>query len=496
MNNQEVYTSINKGVPNYILLEIDINTITEQCYADKEQLINELSLLKELFRTNIIKICGYTKAEEFFFEKFRIITSYKNAESKIYISPIPFIERIKEILNVTNPSNDFNDKALLEELLSRVRELQNITNVEELKIKFPEIYKDYNLSLSAYFKIKKYEEKHSVNRTKDIQQTINRQYDLYRSFALDTNFYNFISKQATLYRNLVVRRQFIEGYANKTPLDLRMLEGLDKEKFELYLADKYLSTAIASEDDKIKQECVFYVATYIRETKTSNVKIKNDEGKEISFKQLIRRYKKFLQNNPIIRPIDEPRENFEGYHIKHVENHVRKYFFKDLNWEIVPSGTDDSLDKKVISSLNRQYNYLTPEQREQIILEKYALYERKKAFFENSGYVYKFYGRNTFDGYVAYIYENGEVLMEKFFNDYAQCIPSSGEAIYNVKVADFETLSKLTKTTLMKESKCKRIIHSGSWEERTQAILDRPTTTETKEEVKKMILSIQTKKTE
>lgn len=496
MNNQEVYTSINKGVPNYILLEIDINTITEQCSANKEQLTNELSLLKELFRTNIIKICGYTKAKEYFLDKFRIITSYKTAESKIYISPIPFIKRVKSILNVSNDSNDFNDKELLRELLAKVEELKSITTVEELKIKFPEIYKDYELSISSYAQIKRYEQKHRVNRTQEEQTNINRQYELYRSFALDTDFYKFIALQSTLYRNLVVRRQFVEGYANRNPIDFRMLEGLDKNKFELYLADKYLQIALSSSDEKEKQECIYYIATYIRETKSSNVKIKNDEGKEISFNQLIRNYKKFLQKNPIIRPIDESRENFEGYHIKHVENHVRKYFFKDLNWEIVPPGSNDNLDTRVIESLNRQYNYLSPEERENIIIEKYALYERKKNFFDNSGYVDKFFGRNTFDGYVAYIYENGEVLMEKFFDDYAHCIPTTGEAIYNVKIADFEVLSRLTKTTLIKETKCKRIIHAGNWEERTQTIINRPATNESREEVKKITLSLSRKKTE
>ena len=82
MNNQEMYTSINKGVPNYVMLEININTLMNECTSNKEQFERELSLLRELYRNNIIRICGYTKANEFFFDSFRIITSYKTAESK------------------------------------------------------------------------------------------------------------------------------------------------------------------------------------------------------------------------------------------------------------------------------------------------------------------------------------------------------------------------------------------------------------------------------
>lgn len=496
MNNQEMYTTINKGVPNYVVLELNIETLLNECSSNKEQLEKEFSLLRELYRTNIIKICGYTKAQEFFFDSFRIITSYKTAETNIYISPIPFLSKLKSYLNVQNPSLDFNDQTLYQELVSRVEELRNISTISELKAKFPTIYSDYELSTSSYMKIKRYEARHSQNRTPDIQAIINRQYDLYRSFALDTDFHRFIEKQYTLYRNLVVRRQFVEGYTNRSPIDFAMFEGLDKEKFELYLADKYLQTAQTTEDDKVKQQCIYYLATYIRETKFSELKIKNDQGKEISFNQIVRRYKQFLRKNPIIRPIDEPRENFKGYHINHVENHVNKYFFTNVNWQIVPPGTEAEYDRKVINSLNRQYNYLTPEEKEQKVLERYSIYERKKAFFDNSGYIHKFYGQNTFEGYVAYVYENGEVLMEKFFDDFANCIPTVGEAIYNIKAVYFENLSKLSKPTLIKDSRCKRIIHAGKWEEKSQAIIDRPATPESREEAKQLILKLQPKKTE
>lgn len=490
MNTEEMYTSINKGVPNYIILDIDITTLLNECASDKEQFIKEFAVLKELYRTNIIRICGNTKAQEFFFDKFRIITSYKTAESKIHISPIPFIEKLKSYLNISNSSIDFNDENLKRELLEKVEELKSITSPEELKQKFPEIYKDYELSTSSYIKIKKYHQKHSNNLTPEVKDVLNHQYNLYRNFALDTDFHVFIKKQSTMYHNLIMKRQFIEGYTNRNPIDFSMFTGLSKEKFELYLADKYLSLATKSDDSKVVQECIYYLATYIRETKTSELTIKNEEGKTVSFNQIIRRYRSLLKNNPLVKPIDEPRENFKGYHIRHVENHVKKYFFTNVNWEIVPPGTDDELDKSVITSLNRQYNYLSPEERSKKILERYAIYERKRKFFENSGYIYKIYGRNTFEGYVAYIYANGKVLMEKFYDDFANCIPTKGEAIYNVDVTTFEALSKLPKTVLIKDKQCKRIIHAGKWEEKGQKVIEQEPIPNAEEEIKKLILTI------
>ena len=502
MNNAEMYTSINKGVPCYLSIDLNVSTLLNECAADKVQFEQELSLIRELYRTNIIEISSYTKANEFFFENFRTITSYKNAETTIHISPVDFLKKLKEILGVKSESLDFNDKDLANILLDKALAIQHIQTPEELKEKYPLIYADYELSFSAAKKIRRYKEKNkdklnNPETRSEIQETINRQYNLYHAFGLDTNFQNFLQKQTKLYRNLSVRRQFVEGYTNRTSIDFSMFQGLDKAKFELYVADKYLTKAISCQDVKEKQECIYYIATYIRETKTSNIKIHNDEGKEISLSSLIRRYRQFLRNNPLIRPIDEARENFKNYHQRHVENHVKKYFFTNVNWQIVPPGTvDTDFDKKVINSLNRQYNYLSPEEREKRIIERYSIYERKKAFFDNSDYLYKIYGVNAFEGYIAYIYANGEVLMEKFFDDYANCIPTKGEAIYNIKVADFETLSRKTKTALIKDKKCRRIIHTGNWEERGQEILDRPSTKTTEEQVKQLVLKLKAKKTE
>lgn len=501
MNNNEAYNSVNKGIPNYVTIELSVNTLINECTYNKAQFISELKLIRELYRSKIIEINDYTKSQEYFFDSFRVITNPKNAKTQIFISPNPFLIKLKTILNVKNSSLDFNDLTLKKELLEKVEELKNIKSISELEQKFPIIYEDYKLSQETYPKIRAFAKNNPKPRTEEIQAKINRQFYLYNAFALDTSFKYFISKQVKMYRNLIVRRQFVERYTNDYPIDFRMFEGLDKTKFELYLADKYLTKAIKSTDDREKQECIYYLATYIRENMTkkenlSDIKIKNDDGKEISFSNILKRYKKFLQKNPLIKPIDEQRENFEGYHIKHVENHVRKYFFTNVNWQIVPPGTEDEIDKKVIKSLNRKYNYLSPAEREKKILERFKIYERKKKYFDNTKYLYKIFGINTFDGYIAYIYENGEVLMEKFFDDHANCLPTIGEAIYNIRVNDFEELSKYSKLTLIKDKRCKRIIHAGKWEEKSDEILSNPITEESKEQVKQLMLKINTKKTE
>lgn len=493
MNGTEMFNAINKGVPSYIPIEITIKTLIDHCANDSEQLKTEFTLISQLYKEYIIKTDDFTKANEDFLVSLRVKTNSKNSQTDLFISPIYYLQRLKQILNVSNSSTDYNDLDLRKELLDRVEELKRITTPQELQVKFPEIYKDYLLAQDAYPKIQKYAEKNRGNNNPHIKARLDRQKKFYKTYALDTRFPIFIEKQSIMYRNHIVRRQFIEGYANNHRIDLTMFTGLDKEKFELYLADKYLTIAQSSDDDKTKQECVYYLSTYIRETKFTITIIINDNGEEITFRKILARFKKLLKQNPILKPIDEDRKNFKGYHWKHVESHVRKYFINGVNWQIVPPGEDTELDTKVINSLNRTYNYLNLEEKEKRIRERYAEYERKMRFFENSGYLYRIYGINEFNGYVAFIYSNGEVIMEKFFNDYANCIPTVNEAIYNVNVADFETLSRLKKTALIKDKRCRRIIHKGDWEAKGQKIIDRPSTQETEEEVKQLILRLEGK---
>lgn len=494
MDNVEMFKAINKGVPSYIPIEICLNTLIKYCASDEEQLKNEFALLRQLFKEAIIKINDYTKANEEFLTHLKTKTNYKNAQTNLFISPTNYLQRLKQILGISNPSIDFNDLYLRQEMIDRVEELKKISTPEELKQKFPEIYKDYLLSLDAYPKIKRYEEKHRGSKDPLVKETLDRQKKTYKTYALDTRFSSFIEKQSLMYRNHVIRRQFIEGYTNEHLIDLRMFTGLDKEKFELYLADKYLKIAQDTTDDKTKQECVYFLSTYIRETKFSNIEIKNDDREVITFRKILLRFKKLLRNNPLLKPIDEDRSHFEGYHWKHVENHVKKYFINGVNWQIVPPGDGTSdLDENVIDALNRSYSHLSLEEKEKRIRTRYAIYERKIKFFEATGYQYRIYGINEFNGYIAFVYPNGEVLMEKFFDDYANCIPTQNEAIYNVKATDFETLSKFKKTKLIKDNRCKRIIHKGDWEEKGQEIIDRPTTPETQEQVKQLILSLKGK---
>lgn len=484
MRIEEMNECLNKGVPNYIPIELDIATIIKECSDDQEATIKAFRELGNNHQNLIAKIAGMTKAERAFFKTFKVWTNRGNSETNLFISSTPFITELKKILGVNSDINDFQNEQLFQLLLSRVNILQQIKTPSDLQKQFPMIYSDYLLSISASEKIKALTEK------KD-PKTIEQQWDFYDMYGLSTNFRQFMNRQIIMYRNLVNKRRAISIEMHHRAIDPSYFDSINKDKLELYLAHKYLTHAQNCTSLEEKQECVYYLCTYIRETKFSDLTITDETGKQITFKNIVNGYRRLFKKNIELKPIDAERKNFKGFHIKHVKNHVRKHYLNGINWRIIPNGHDDSkTNNNVIECLNRVYRHLTPAEREAKIREAYELYERKINFFENTNYVDKILGIGDFNGYMAYFYENGTVIMEKFFDDYAESIPTQHEAIYTLKVVDFETLSKLSKPKLIKDEKCTRIIHAGSWENRVQKLLDVESTEVSKQAVQKVLTKI------
>ena len=474
MNGQEMYLSVNKGVPNYVTVPININTILNECASDKSVLYGEMKALRNKFQDDIISIMGYSKAQYYFFDDLCTRTKFKNAENEVYISPYPFFIKLKRILGIDNPSLDFNDLMLRNEMRVKVEELKTVRTPDELKEKFPLIYEDYELSIKGYAKICSLEEERDRTGDPAIREKCRNTWKKFKGYGLHSRFDRFMEKQCVMYRNFVERRQFIEGLCFKNPLDFEGFKGLDKDKFEMYLADKYLDIAVNSTTLNEKQNAIYYVTAYFRQTKVSNISIKNDKGEVVTFKKLVNKYRKLLKDNVGLKPVDEPREKFKGYNVNHVVNHINKYFGAQVSWTIVPNGDDDVDNKdEVIEVLNRRYSHLPEEERQKIIFKKYELYERKINFFENTNYVFKVYGVSEFDGYVAYVYANGEILLERFFSDYTECMPASGEAIYNLNIYNFEEKSKFSKAVLMKDPEVRRIIHCPTFESQARAIIEK-----------------------
>ncbi|MDF3005854.1 MAG: hypothetical protein K0S22_2326 [Oscillospiraceae bacterium] len=121
-----------------------------------------------------------------------------------------------------------------------------------------------------------------------------------------------------------------------------------------------------------------------------------------------------------------------------------------VDWELLPPGTID------MSYIQRNF-LLQTEARQKEILERYK-------FIQSLYPLKEIRGTNTFNSYFGAMFENELVVLEN---------TRSGNAIYVFR-EDWETLSKYSRTTLMKMNtdKITRITHTGNWKRNLQAIIE------------------------
>ncbi len=117
------------------------------------------------------------------------------------------------------------------------------------------------------------------------------------------------------------------------------------------------------------------------------------------------------------------------------------------------------------------------------------LYIQKKTFFDGTDPYFRIKGKQTFDGYVGYIYSNSLVILERYYKDVEETKLTENEAIYILRMQDFYELSKHSKLYLMASPLCKRVYHRGLWQERVlEYINKKENTINPVEDTQKLIL--------
>ena len=119
MNTEEMYSAINKGVPNQIRLELPVSDLLEYCSSDRSNFLTSIYNIRNKYENAITSISGYNKSNHEFFDNLRLITNYKTSDTQIYVSPIIFLKHLKEILGVTTEDLDLNNDDFTNELRTR-----------------------------------------------------------------------------------------------------------------------------------------------------------------------------------------------------------------------------------------------------------------------------------------------------------------------------------------------------------------------------------------
>lgn len=91
------------------------------------------------------------------------------------------------------------------------------------------------------------------------------------------------------------------------------------------------------------------------------------------------------------------------------------------------------------------------------------LFMTKKQLYESTNPLYRIKGKNTFAGYIAYIYANGRVILDRFYDKQNDSNLALGHAVYAMNMQEFYELSKLSKTEIIRNNLCRRYVHRGNW---------------------------------
>ena len=512
---------INKGVPISTPLTIILNDLCE--------LSNNKARTKKKISNEFEKYVDFlnSKAEPNDIELFMtlcILSDSETLEKKLHFAPGGFVSSLLYNLNVDNICKKNNTsfetttiesfkEEYEEKLNSRIDELKNIISEKTLKRQYPMLYEKYKIYEDYY---------NSIKKVKNIIEDPNKSFvermkvrgDLYRMYkeqgedvnidelfekTENFNLKSFCNSYAKTFKGLVDNMDEIIDYLFNNPLNINSLD-IDSEKLELYVANNSMFTC---EDGNIsdKQRFIYYVANYFasnKERKTmSSPKIRvgieeNDSlkvkknGIEITPRSLYERYRLFLKEHPEIKIIDLSKINFEGMNLEQAEIFLYEYL-KDLqaNWDILP---EEELDRDIARSIQKSQT-ITEEDKLKHQERLMDLLVEKKELYGSTDPFFRIKGKDTFDGYIGFIYHNGKVILDKFYENAEEGKLADGEAIYVMNMEDFYRLSQFPKSVLIKDPRVDRIIHAGAWQDRVLDVISKNNSTKeaTDKEVKRLL---------
>lgn len=180
--------------------------------------------------------------------------------------------------------------------------------------------------------------------------------------------------------------------------------------------------------------------------------------------------KELLRRHPEAKEIKLPTlENDGKYKDIDLMKKISALYQEDakVNWQFLPKGEGikrGTSERKTVPSSN-------PEKPIELLIEETNM---RIAILENSGFIgTPVRGLDTFTGYFAFIYPNGKVILEKFWENEEKMTPAQGCATYVMNIDNFIELSKMSKINLIEyirtlpEIGVKRIFHTSinNWQE-------------------------------
>lgn len=310
-----------------------------------------------------------------------------------------------------------------------------------------------------------------------------------QQFAKNFSLQLFLERFLNIIEAIITNMEEIFNLYNSATLYLENFLEEDMDKLNLYIAAKYIEK-IESIKPEEQQRYLFYLTNYFKEnveTNVTRVKLKLND-KKVTPITLYERYKKVLVPNPELLAVNFSYNDFKNMSKNEIEEFISAFLTElSANWELLPND-DTSVEKTIRTIARHRHKELSLEEKRQKEEKLVNLYIQKKKFYDSTDPYFRIKGKETFDGYVGYIYSNSTVVLDKFYSNVESNKIAENEAVYIMTMSEFYELSRHSKTYLIINHLCKRVIHKGCWQERVLKYIHRKIDEESPEvSVKKLM---------
>lgn len=421
---------------NITMAHIDLLDLINKCSNGKktnEEIFKDISTIN---RENIHEIFKYKK---FYYDFSDYLTIYQEDDNKDILGAIrpcyrEFLANTLRFLDIRGERED--NEQLTQDALKQVEKLANIKTETELKDSFPVLFQDLLNGRNYMNTVRK--------KPKEEQEELKH---YFYSCAMQESLKGFVKTQSEAYRRYITDRYKYGSKTLRTEFNEYIKENFDINKVAFYIADLYLTICEKTDDLSIIDKYLPILKAYQKSDYNKKVSIMSQKGKKI--------------------------EEYDfDYRMICLQHRVYDLRHKKVNWEI----TKPSSRVVKTSKQPRQLKLASEEtgQIRRIASEKEKFYKEHKPKLIITGI-------KGLEGYIAYVYENGEVILDKDSTNLKNA------AMYNFKVVDFDTLTKLNTKELKKDKRATWKQHRKGWQQEIEKIIEREATEQDKKDVNEFI---------
>lgn len=472
---------LQKGVPTNLPLPVELNvTDLINICKNTKNLKSQIEIAGESFYDLICNICDKKTAEFFKLKKLNNLEVFINEETlekKLIVSASNIFNMIADLTGKYSIRYyDFN-------AINNIIEKLKAINEDELKKEYPNLYNYYLNERQQVIALvpmkenfKKMNYSNIVARIKMLSDLYECEYEIMKdkidNATANYNYKIFLDEFIYILNNLNKLSQLLITPSlqkdNTVYSDINIeINDEDSEKLGIYITYVY-QEMLKKMKKEYQQEYLYYLSEYYFENKDlieQNKKLYSSYfDKIIKLKDMYDDYKQILVNNPKLRIVDFNYNDFIGMNLSEVNEFMCEYFKSlNANWEFFK---DARIDENTISKIIKYYGDSTKFSNHEELKKFLNKFIEKKEFFDRTDPYYRILGKNSFDGYIGYIYSNGTVVLEKFFENSATGKVAQNQAIYIMSIQNFHTLTQLSKNEIISQKLCKRFIHKGNWQEK------------------------------